>query len=76
MPFTPQWLTHLHTRVAFFGRLEEPLRGRFLGLVQAFVHEKHWIGANGLVVDDEMKVTSRLRRCALCCTSGCKHTMT
>ena len=56
-PFPAPWLAHLQANVPFFKCLQEPSRTRFLGMVTAFVHEKHWFGAGGLEVDDEMRVT-------------------
>ena len=54
-PFPEAWLSHLERHVPFFGALEGPLRERFLTHVQVFAHEKDFIGAGGLAIDDEIR---------------------
>ena len=55
-PFPPEWLPHLQEHVPFFNELEGAIREKFLTLVKLFVWEKHWIGAGGLEMTDEIKV--------------------
>lgn len=52
----PSWLDHLERRVPFFAGLEPPLRDDFLDDLKVFVWEKHWIGAGGMEITDEVKV--------------------
>lgn len=55
-PFPPEWLSHLEARVPRFRTLPPPLRKRFLELLKLFVWEKEFIGANGFVITDEVRV--------------------
>jgi len=55
-PFPADWLPHLERGVPFFGELPDPLRVRFLDLLKIFVWEKHFIGAGGMEISDEVKV--------------------
>ena len=54
--FPPQWLVHLQRHVPFFARMEADHKERFLGMVHAFVLEKHFIGAGGQEIDDEVRI--------------------
>ena len=56
-PFPQAWLVHLDRNVRFFRCVGAPHRARFLGMVHAFIREKHWIGAQGFEVTDEVRVT-------------------
>src|SRR5690606_5155363 len=47
---------HLDERVAFFGSLDDSLRQRFLDYIKVFAWEKHFIGAGGMEITDEVKV--------------------
>lgn len=51
------WLDTLGHNVPFFARLPDADRARFLGDVAVFVDEKHFVGAGGLSITDEMRVT-------------------
>jgi MtfA peptidase len=55
-PFPPEWLSYLEARVPFFRRLPPELRQRFLELLKVFIWEKEFIGANGLLITDEIRV--------------------
>ncbi|MEJ2727133.1 MAG: zinc-dependent peptidase [Deltaproteobacteria bacterium] len=50
------WLTILNARVFFYQRLAGECRTRFLQYLKTFVWEKHFIGAGGMEVTDEVKV--------------------
>lgn len=52
----PEWLGYLEERVPFFRTLSPELRQRFLGLLKVFVWEKEFIGANGFIITDEVRV--------------------
>jgi MtfA peptidase len=64
-PFPPTWLAILEANVAAYGRLDEPERARLRDLVQVFVAEKHWEGAGGLELTDEIRVTIAGTGCQL-----------
>ncbi len=51
------WLAILDKNAPFVARLPEADRARLLGDVQVFVAEKQFIGASGVVISDEMRVT-------------------
>jgi Mlc titration factor MtfA (ptsG expression regulator) len=50
------WQAILEERVPFFEQLDGPDRERFLAWLKVFAWEKHFIGAGGLEVTEEMKV--------------------
>lgn len=55
-PVPAAWETHLRARVPFYGRLDPALRERFLAYLKCFVWEKHFIGAGGMEITDEVQV--------------------
>ncbi len=55
-PFPPAWLGYLEARVPFFRGLAPELRPGFLDKLKVFVWEKEFIGANGFVITDEVRV--------------------
>jgi Mlc titration factor MtfA (ptsG expression regulator) len=55
-PVPPEWLSYLEARVPFFRTLSPELRQRFLELLKVFVWEKEFIGANGFLITDEVRV--------------------
>ena len=55
-PFPSEWLSYLEARVPFFRMLSPELRQRFLELLKVFVWEKEFIGANGFLITDEVRV--------------------
>lgn len=56
-PFPPAWLPYLERNAPFFQTLEGPERDRFLSDLKLFAWEKHFIGAGGLEITDEIIVT-------------------
>ena len=60
-PLPDSWRRFLLTNFAHYEWLSEAERERLDGLTQILVAEKNWEGCNGLVMTDEMKVTSRPR---------------
>lgn len=64
-PFPEKWHRILHERVTFYRWLPETLRAQLQGLIQIFVREKTFVGCNGLVVTDEMRVTIAAHACLL-----------
>lgn len=55
-PIDPAWLEILARRVPFYARLTGSVRDRFLRDLRVFVAERHWIGAGGMDITDEVKV--------------------
>ena len=54
--FPPDWIGALEKHVPFYGNLPDELQRSFRDKLKVFVWEKHFIGADGLEVTDEMKV--------------------
>jgi len=55
-PIAPAWEAILHARVPFFAGLGAGVRARFLRDLRVFVAEKHWIGAGGMDITEEVQV--------------------
>jgi Mlc titration factor MtfA (ptsG expression regulator) len=55
-PFPPPWQGVLAERVAFYPDLEAAAKKRLHHHIQTFIWEKHFIGANGFEITDEVKV--------------------
>jgi Mlc titration factor MtfA (ptsG expression regulator) len=54
--FPPGWIRTLQERVPFYKNLPDELQRSFREKLKVFVWEKHFIGADGLEITDEMKV--------------------
>jgi Mlc titration factor MtfA (ptsG expression regulator) len=65
LPAPPQWQGWLEQHVAFYRRMPQPLRERLLGLMQIFLREKSFVGCNGLIVTEEMRVVVAAYACLL-----------
>ncbi len=50
------WFGHLDRRVPFFQHFSAEQQELFLERLRLFVWEKHWIGAGGMVITDEVRV--------------------
>ena len=55
-PVPPSWLDTLEQRAPFVARLSDDQRARLLGDMQVFIAEKHFLGAGGLEITEEMRV--------------------
>lgn len=64
-PFPEAWRALLETNVPYVRFLDASTRERLERLVQIFVAEKEFVGAAGLEVDDEMRVTVAAQACML-----------
>jgi len=64
-PFPPAWTEILESNVAAYKLLDDAERKRLRDLVQVFIAEKHWEGAGGLELTDEIKVTIAGTGCQL-----------
>ncbi len=63
-PLPPAWLALLG-QLAPYRNLPAVLRTELEGKLKAFLHEKAFIGCDGLVVTDEMRVTIAAQACLL-----------
>lgn len=64
-PLPPQWQQWLEQDVTAYRRLPAQLRERLHALIQIFVQQKSFIGCNGLVVTDHMRVVIAANACLL-----------
>ncbi|MBC8070800.1 MAG: zinc-dependent peptidase [Deltaproteobacteria bacterium] len=64
-PFPAAWLAILDKRVAHWDWLDDDERTRLTQLIQVFAWEKHWEGAGGLELTDEIRVTIAAEACLL-----------
>lgn len=70
-PFPAGWGLILAENVRAYRWLDAAEQEHLRDLVQVFVAEKHWEGCNGLVIDDEMRVT--IAGCAALLMLGRDH---
>lgn len=63
--FPEGWKGVLRRNLPVYERLPEPLRERLHRLILHFLHEKHFTGAHGLEITDEMRVTIAGEACLL-----------
>ncbi|MDT8321763.1 MAG: zinc-dependent peptidase [Xanthomonadales bacterium] len=64
-PFPEEWEAALERNSEVYRHLPQPLRGRLRGLVKEFLHDKHFSGAGGLEITDEIRVTIAAEACML-----------
>src|ERR1041384_6161363 len=64
-PVPGSWMAILDAHVPAFARLPDPDRHTLLQLMQGFLRDKHFEGAGGLVVTEEMQITIAAQACLL-----------
>jgi len=64
-PFPSAWSAILERRVPYVRRLPAPLRRQLEQHIQVFIDEKPFIGCDGQVIDDEVRVTIAAQACLL-----------
>jgi Mlc titration factor MtfA (ptsG expression regulator) len=64
-PFPEEWVTILERNIGVYRALPMPLRLQLRQHIKAFLHQKHFSGAGGLEVTDEMRVTIAAQACML-----------
>ena len=64
-PFPDAWSQVLERNLPIYRRLPAPLRERLHHLIKRFLHEKHFTGAAGLEITDEIRVTIAAEACLL-----------
>jgi len=65
VPFPPAWEDIIRRNVAHYCMLEDAERAHLRALIQVFIAEKHWEGAGGLELTDEIRVTISAQACLL-----------
>jgi Mlc titration factor MtfA (ptsG expression regulator) len=56
-PFPPEWVEILERNIQVYRNLPMPLRLQLRSLIKQFLHQKHFSGAAGLEITDEIRVT-------------------
>jgi len=64
-PFPDQWVSILERNIAVYRSLPGPLRLQLRKLIKQFLHQKHFTGAAGLEITDEIRVTIAAEACML-----------
>jgi MtfA peptidase len=64
-PFPEAWRKMLRDRVPLFRRLPTDLQLQLKQHIQVFIDEKLFVGCNGVVVNDEIRVTIAAQACLL-----------
>jgi Mlc titration factor MtfA (ptsG expression regulator) len=64
-PFPPEWVALLENNIQVYRKLPMPLRLQLRTLIKQFLHQKHFSGAGGLEINDEIRVTIAAEACML-----------
>ncbi|NRD73284.1 zinc-dependent peptidase [Shewanella sp. VB17] len=64
-PFPAQWRAILKHGMPYFRSLPADLQLQLKGLIQIFINEKEFIGCDGIIINDEIKVTIAAQACLL-----------
>jgi len=64
-PFPPLWEDIIRRNVGHYCFLKDAERAHLRALIQVFLSEKHWEGAGGLELTDEIRVTVSAQACLL-----------
>ena len=63
--FPADWLAIIERRLAFFGKLQTGEQEQLKKLVQLFLADKKFYGCNGLIINDDIRVTIAAEACLL-----------
>jgi len=64
-PFPGNWVTIVERNIAIYRNLPMHLRLQLRYLIKQFIHQKHFTGAGGLKITDEIRVTIAAEACML-----------
>ena len=64
-PFPAEWVAILERNISVYGNLPDELRRQLRGLIKQFLHQKHFSGAGGLEITDEIRLTIAAEACML-----------
>jgi len=64
-PFPDAWVAIVEGNIAVYKNLPTPLRLQLRKLIKQFLHQKHFSGAGGLTITDEIRVTIAAEACML-----------
>ena len=65
MPFPNEWRAILKRRMPYFRSLPSDLQLQLKQHIKVFIAEKQFIGCQGIIIDDEMRVTIAAQACLL-----------
>ncbi len=65
MPLSKELVEHLHSNLPVYQKMPQNLQRQLQGMIQVFVHEKEFIGAEGLEITDEIRITIAAQACML-----------
>ena len=63
--FPDEWVAIVENNIAVYKNLPMPLRLQLRKLIKQFLHQKHFSGAGGLEITDEIRVTIAAEACML-----------
>ena len=64
-PFPEEWIALLERNIQIYPNLPMPLRLQLRRMIKQFLHQKHFSGAAGLEISDEIRVTIAAQACML-----------
>jgi len=64
-PFPEKWVAIVERNIGVYKNLPMPLRMQLRRLIKQFLHQKHFDGAGGLEITDEIRVTIAAEACML-----------
>lgn len=64
-PFNKHWRKIIHKRIPAFKKMPTDVQLQLKNHIQVFLAEKEFIGCNGVVIDDEVRVTVAAQACLL-----------
>jgi len=64
-PFPDAWVEIVERNISVYKNLPMPLRLQLRNLIKQFLHQKHFSGAGGLEITDEIRVTIAAEACML-----------
>jgi Mlc titration factor MtfA (ptsG expression regulator) len=64
-PFPDKWVDIVERNIAVYRDLPMPVRLKLRKLIKQFLHQKHFTGAGGLEITDEIRVTIAAEACML-----------
>lgn len=65
LPVSREWIEIIESNLPVYRKMPEELQAQLQGLIQVFLDEKKFIGAEGLEITDEMRVTVAAQACIL-----------
>ena len=63
--FPKEWIAILASRFALYKNLPEDIKRQLHGHILIFLHEKNFVGYNGIVINDTIRVTIAAQACIL-----------